>query len=115
MCQRNFTMLTLHYSLVDSDPDKLSQLLFILIYDAMKYTNRGFIIVKVKFKHQPDQDLLRIKVQDTGIGMSDEQTRKLFTLFSNVKHKKQVNQHGIGLGLTKCHQIVTALGGKIYC
>lgn len=40
---------------------------------------------------------------------------KLFSLFSNMKVKTSVNQHGIGLGLTKCKMITNAFGGHIQC
>ena len=99
--------------MVESDGNRLKQLLFVLVYNALKYTNKGYIHVKVKTRTIISQQILRIKVEDTGCGMTAELTKKLFTLFSNVKFKKQVNQHGIGLGLSKCHTIVSMLGGHI--
>jgi K+-sensing histidine kinase KdpD len=47
--------------------------------------------------------------------MSDDLTTNLFTMFSNVKFKENVNMHGIGLGLTMCKRIVDAFNGKIQC
>lgn len=84
-----------------------------LIYNAIKYTNAGDIRVNVSLIGLHDNSLLRINIIDTGCGMSEELTIKLFSLFSNVKYKKQVNQHGIGLGLSKCKMIVGMLGGVI--
>lgn len=96
----------------------MSQLLFILTYNALKYTIRGDIKFKAKLLEYDDNDettLLRIKVIDTGCGMNEEQTQRLFTLFQNTKFKKQVNSHGVGLGLTKCKRITDALNGHIKC
>ena len=52
---------------------------------------------------------LSVSVSDTGVGMNEEMRRKCFTLFGNLKFKKDVNQGGIGLGLASSSLICKAL------
>lgn len=47
--------------------------------------------------------------------MTVEQKQNLFSLFTNLKSKKSVNKHGIGLGLSQCKKITEEFGGHIYC
>lgn len=62
--------------------------MFTLVYNAFKYTNRGFILIKVKAAGLPIYNMLQIKIIDSGCGMEDSQIQRLFSLFQNVKHKK---------------------------
>ena len=52
---------------------------------------------------------LSVSVSDTGVGMNEEMRLKCFTLFGNLKFKKDVNQGGIGLGLASSSLICKAL------
>ena len=68
----------------------MRQLLFILLYNAVKYTNSGFIHLKLSASKQdqsPSEEtqVLTIKIQDSGCGMSEEQTQKLFKILQNIK------------------------------
>ena len=58
--------------MIISDIDKIKQLLFILLFNAVKYTNRGKINVRVKLIGAMNEENIRIKVIDSGIGMCEE-------------------------------------------
>ena len=56
---------------------------------------------------------LSISVTDTGVGMSEYVQRNCFALFGNLKFKNNINQGGMGLGLTASNLICKALGGSL--
>ena len=56
-------------------------MLFLLIYNALKYTNSGIIMVKINVFETEVDHILKIKVRDTGCGMKEEQVQRLFSLF----------------------------------
>ncbi|CDW75766.1 histidine kinase-dna gyrase b-and hsp90-like domain protein [Stylonychia lemnae] len=106
-----------------SDRNRLRQIMFILIYNAIKYTTQGFVHMKIyatKTIEESQEDLekksyLIIEIQDSGCGMKLDLTDKIFKFLHNIKQKQKVNQHGMGLGLTICGKIVKAWGGSIQC
>jgi two-component system sensor histidine kinase/response regulator len=59
------------------------------------------------------QSFLRIDVEDTGVGIKDQDKSKLFKLFGFLDETKVINTSGIGLGLVISEKLVTLLGGKI--
>jgi len=61
------------------------------------------------------ENLLCFKIKDSGCGIKKEVRQKLFSLFNNVKFKDDINQHGIGLGLSICKKITDAFKGKLLC
>eukprot|EP00347_Sterkiella_histriomuscorum_P001811 403370585 len=103
---------------IKCDQNRLRQLLFIMVYNSIKYTNQGFVHVKISQQELSQsqtseneinfQRNLKIKIQDSGCGMSEEQSNKIFQLLSNIKQIDKVNQHGMGLGLSLCKKIVKA-------
>jgi signal transduction histidine kinase len=72
-------------------------------------------MVKINVFETEVDHILKIKVRDTGCGMKEEQVQRLFSLFQNLKFRKNINQNGMGLGLTICKKIVDAMRGKITC
>jgi signal transduction histidine kinase len=56
---------------------------------------------------------LKVQIKDTGIGITSEHQEKLFKLFSGCKLTNNINQGGIGIGLTVCKILCEALGGNI--
>ena len=96
-----------------SDPTRLKQILINLCGNALKFTKEGSITIEtycVKSKHQ-----LVFEVIDTGIGMSDEQTKKIFQPFSQADSSTTRKYGGTGLGLTISRQLTEKLGGEISC
>ena len=99
------------------DPSKLRQLFINLLNNAVKYTPRGKIILRVSAENgEDDQIVLRVEVEDTGIGIREENIPKLFSVYERVQEgeKEQRNVEGTGLGLPICQEILTKLGGQIH-
>lgn len=79
------------YSHIISDPNRIRQLLLILIYNALKYTSDGYIHISAKLLQSTDQFFLKLSVTDSGCSIDPELRQKLFKLFSNLKFKEKVN------------------------
>ncbi|MBJ6609341.1 MAG: response regulator [Candidatus Thiothrix moscowensis] len=92
------------------DSLRLRQVLLNLIGNAIKFTQQGKIIVRVK---PVDGDVLRFEVQDTGVGISPEKQDKLFHAFSQISRYDQHNHGGTGLGLAISRKLITLMGGAI--
>lgn len=95
---------------IKSDPTRLRQILLNLLGNAIKFTASGNITVKVRF----DQDrCLYFDVSDSGIGMTPEQTDKLFQAFSQADASTTRRFGGTGLGLSISKKLAELLGGNI--
>jgi len=94
------------------DVKRLSQVLINLCSNAIKYTPSGSVTITTEMK---DENMLEIKVTDTGMGMSAEAREKLFTKFYRVKTEETSKIVGTGLGLWITKKIVESMDGKIYC
>lgn len=96
---------------VSVDPDRLRQVLLNLIGNAIKFTDEGFVRLRLSY----DQDLqrLRFAVEDTGPGMDASQTEKLFVRFSQVDASSTRRHGGTGLGLAISKALTEAMGGDI--
>ncbi len=93
---------------IDSDDALLQRLLFNIIENSIKYNIQdGFINIETKV----DNDKLTVEIADSGIGMTDEQKRKIFDLFYQAD--KSRNGEGFGIGLSLSKQIADSLGAKI--
>lgn len=100
---------------VASDPSRIRQILFNLIYNAIKFTHAGSVSVIVTLQDKPESDLLDIEIiiRDTGIGMSKETIRSLFSPFVQGTSAITREYGGTGLGLAICKKLVELLGGTI--
>ncbi len=100
------------------DPVRLGQILINLISNAVKFTERGEIIVKVvldtKSTDRPETITLLFSVKDTGIGISYENQKRLFRAFTQLDGSKTRKYEGSGLGLSICHRLVTLMKGSIW-
>ena len=70
-----------------------------LIKNALKFTLKGSIDIKVSYRAEPE-NLLVIHIQDTGAGIAEEDFDKLFTRFGKLNRTSEQNSEGIGMGLT---------------
>ena len=95
--------------------DKLhiKQILNNLISNAIKYTNEGYIEVSAKCINEGDKCTLLISVKDTGIGIKEENIKKLFNKFERLDVEKNTTTEGTGLGLAITKKLVDLMGGKI--
>ena len=97
------------------DPIRVRQILTNLISNAIKFTEKGSIVVRILLEDEDvESQIIRTTITDTGIGMTDEQLSKLFQPFSQVN--QQINRHhsGTGLGLVICKKLVEQMGGEIH-
>ena len=96
-----------------ADAFRIRQVLDNLISNAIKYTMKGKVTVTALVKPAPSAGIchLIIKVEDTGMGMTSEECRKVFKAFTRLKDAQGIE--GTGLGLSITHELVTLLGGHI--
>ena len=96
------------------DPLRLSQVLINLLSNAAKFTEQGQITVRINVSHrQADQVELTFDVEDTGIGMTDQQMAGLFEAFTQAEASTTRRFGGTGLGLAICRRLVELMGGTI--
>ena len=92
----------------------LRQVLVNLAGNAIKYTERGAVMVSVAaMEETADAVLLRFEVKDSGIGIADDQLERIFEPFSQAKGQSRRKYGGTGLGLSICKQLVEKMGGEI--
>ena len=97
------------------DPARLRQVLVNLIGNAIKFTDKGEIVVTVETQSaSAPQVVLHFAVRDTGIGIAAEGWAKLFQAFSQVDASTTRKYGGTGLGLAISSQLVRAMGGQIW-
>jgi len=96
------------------DPLRLGQVLINLANNAVKFTEQGGITLKVtQASELDDAVMLRFEVQDSGIGLSEEQMGKLFQSFSQADGSTTRKYGGTGLGLTISKKLTEMMGGEI--
>ncbi|HEX2061153.1 MAG TPA: ATP-binding protein, partial [Thermoanaerobaculia bacterium] len=96
------------------DSHRIRQVLLNLVGNAVKFTDRGEIVVTVMMPEQKDDRVvLRFLVTDTGIGIEPEVQQRLFTPFTQADGTTTRKYGGSGLGLAVSKQLVEAMGGEI--
>ncbi|MBI4913269.1 MAG: response regulator [Acidobacteria bacterium] len=99
---------------VVGDPTRVRQILTNLVDNALKFTAEGSVQVDCRStERRGGETLLRFEVRDTGIGMSPEQTRRLFQSFSQADISTTRKYGGTGLGLTISKRRCEMMGGEI--
>ncbi|MBD2676799.1 MULTISPECIES: ATP-binding protein [Nostoc] len=109
--------------IVQSNYQRLLQVMLNLVNNAIKFTHEGGITVsadlvlkksKPQFQGQQFPGMVRVRVADTGIGVSLDKQDKLFQLFSQVDGSRTRQYGGTGLGLAISQKLVEAMGGEVH-
>jgi two-component system, sensor histidine kinase and response regulator len=96
------------------DPLRLAQVLNNLIGNAVKFTDKGGVVVDVRpVSREGDEIAVRFSVQDTGVGLTPEQMEKIFTPFTQADSSTTRRYGGTGLGLSISSQLVELMGGGL--
>ena len=95
--------------MIVTDPVRLKQIIINLCNNAVKFTQKGGVHVKVSFNN----NLLTVNIVDTGIGLNQEQMEKIFSPFTQADTSTTRQYGGTGLGLHLSKQLAKKLGGDI--
>ncbi|EJM76981.1 response regulator [Pseudomonas sp. GM55] len=96
------------------DPLRLKQILTNLVSNAIKFTREGTIIARAMLEEEHEDTVqLRISIQDTGIGLSNQDVRALFQAFSQADNSLSRQPGGTGLGLVISKRLIEQMGGEI--
>jgi signal transduction histidine kinase/CheY-like chemotaxis protein len=96
------------------DPTRLRQVLLNLVGNAVKFTETGHVLIEAAARRARDgRSRLRLRISDTGIGLSRDARAKLFEKFQQADGSITRRFGGTGLGLSICRQLVDLMGGEI--
>ncbi len=97
------------------DPLRLGQILINLVTNAVKFTESGEIVVSAEIGDEDQKSItLQFAVEDTGIGLTQEQIDRLFQSFSQADGSTTRKYGGSGLGLVICRRLTEMMGGRIW-
>jgi PAS domain S-box-containing protein len=97
-----------------TDPVRLRQVLFNLGGNAIKFTDKGGVIIRCQLIDRQSGSMLRITVEDTGIGFENSEVNSLFEQFKQVDDSLTRRRGGSGLGLFISRRIVELIGGRLW-
>jgi len=100
-------------TLLVGDPNRLRQVLINLMGNAIKFTEKGEVVLRVENEHQVKDSLL-FSVSDTGIGILPEKLDTIFKSFTQADSSTTRQYGGTGLGLTISKRLVELMGGRIW-
>lgn len=97
------------------DELRIRQILINLLNNAVNFTYRGHIRLHIIWqKNDEKEGCLEVEVEDTGIGISEENMKKLFRAFGQIDTRKNRNVEGTGLGLVISKRLLNQMGGDIW-
>lgn len=96
------------------DQSRLTQILFNLVENAIKFTQNGFVKILVVLKSQWEQSLkIKFEIIDSGIGIPANQVSSIFEPYFRANHGNKGQYHGTGIGLSIARRLVDLHGGKL--
>ncbi len=97
------------------DSIRIRQIIINLANNAVKFTREGYVHLSIGYETKSDREImLKVFVEDTGIGIKKEDIGKLFQSFQQLDSKRNRNVEGTGLGLAISKQLVTLMNGHIW-
>ena len=96
-----------------ADVTRVRQVLFNLLSNASKFTEKGTVSIHVTRDESPDGDWITFRVSDTGIGMTPDQLGRLFQAFTQADASTSRKYGGTGLGLVICRRFCQMMGGDV--
>ena len=101
-------------SLVNGDPGRIRQILINLANNAVKFTEKGEVIIRGELEHEDESKIcVKFSVSDTGIGIPQNTIPNLFQRFSQADSSTTRKYGGTGLGLAICKLLAEMMGGEI--
>ena len=100
-------------TMVVGDPGRVRQVIINLVSNAVKFTEKGHVLINVSGESVDGILNFRIEVEDTGIGIEDSKLDRIFDVFQQADTSTTREFGGTGLGLSISHSLITAMGGKI--
>jgi len=98
--------------IIRSDKRRIKEVLINLVGNAVKFTDRGWIEIRVRVGQK--EGMVEVSVKDSGLGIKNEDMGRLFKAFSQVFEDDRAKQEGTGLGLYLSKKIIDLLQGKIW-
>lgn len=95
------------------DDKRIKQVLVNLLTNAVKYTEHGQVTLKLSYRMEEENAVLRYAVQDTGIGIRQEDMEKIYDTFSRLDLSKNRNVEGTGLGMSIVQQLLKLMGSQL--
>lgn len=95
------------------DEIRIRQILINLLNNAVKYTEKGSITLCVSGDRDGEEEILHFCVEDTGIGMKEEEIPKLFKAYERIDEKRNRNIEGTGLGMSITMQLLDMMGSSL--
>lgn len=95
------------------DPTRMKQILINLISNAIKFTNKGFVKIRISTSENGHATLVKFRVIDSGIGIKESEATKLFTPFEQLSTGANKLYKGTGLGLSISKGLASILGGNL--
>jgi len=100
--------------MIQGDPDRMRQILMNLVSNAIKFTDHGEVIARIRILDESQHEItLRFEVSDTGIGIPKDKQDQLFQQFVQIDSSSTRRHGGTGLGLAISRQLVELMGGEI--
>jgi len=101
-------------ALVEVDGTRLRQILWNLLFNAVKFTQKGTVSLEVKAEQiDAETSMVTFKVCDTGVGIPQQELDKIFAMYYQVNLPEHQSATGTGIGLAICQQMVSLMNGKI--
>lgn len=101
-------------SVLYGDDVRMKQIVTNLLTNAVKYTPQGSVRLRIAYERQKEGEaLLKISVQDTGVGIREEDMGKLFESFQRIDEEKNRNIEGTGLGMNITMSLLKMMGGDM--